>query len=338
MSTAAQTIVGAGFVPLDVILGPDGVPRCQAGGTCGNVVASLAWFGWRAWPAAPLADDPAGRLVRDDLASFGVRVDLLSLEPPRATPVVVESSPNRFSSSCPGCGSRLSRFERMAPSNAERILDVVPSPDVFVFDRASPATIELAARYAGAGALVVYEPFAARPPEMAAEALRVAHVVKYARQRFRTFEAFLPATGGPILEVQTLGADGLRWRPARKAPWVSLPAFPVERVVDTAGCGDWCTAGFIDRIGRRGAAGLRDASAEEVSRALVHGQILSTWNLDFLGARGGQYGLDPAALLAHAESGAAGGLPRPGGALPSLAGWKLCRACGWPEVRGMSAG
>src|SRR5437879_1248419 len=54
-------VLGTGLIALDVVVGPQpgAAPRCWAGGTCGNVLTILAYFGWRSYPAATLGNDVA---------------------------------------------------------------------------------------------------------------------------------------------------------------------------------------------------------------------------------------------------------------------------------------
>src|SRR5438445_330736 len=50
--------VGVGRLTLDVIVRGDEAARSQAGGTCGNVMADLAYLGWQAYPLTDLGDEP----------------------------------------------------------------------------------------------------------------------------------------------------------------------------------------------------------------------------------------------------------------------------------------
>jgi fructokinase len=74
------------------------------------------------------------------------------------------------------------------------------------------------------------------------------------------------------------------------------PAFEVDDARDTAGAGDWCTAGLIHRLGQAGAAGLLEVEADELRDALRFGQAMAAWNCRFEGARGGMYQTDTASF------------------------------------------
>jgi len=66
LPTPRPVVVGTGRLTLDVIVRQGATPRCQAGGTCGNVLANLAWLGWDAYPLTDLgADEPTLQPVRE---------------------------------------------------------------------------------------------------------------------------------------------------------------------------------------------------------------------------------------------------------------------------------
>lgn len=73
---------------------------------------------------------------------------------------------------------------------------------------------------------------------------------------------------------------------------MSLNAVKAERIRDTAGAGDWCTAGIIDGLFRSGAASLDSLTDRQVNKAIRFGQAASAWACGFEGARGGMYEVD----------------------------------------------
>lgn len=294
--------VGTGLVALDVVLrGADETPvRRSTGGTCGNVLTILRYLGWKAVPVARLAEDRAGRAIEADLTALGVDTRFLRLEPTRPTPIIVQrlvtaangEPTHRFTWTCPCCGAWLPRYVPVPSRGMGDVLSEVGTPSVFFFDRPSRGALTLAQAYARTGALVVFEPSARGEPALFGAALGVAQIVKYSDQRFATLPTHKPARGGRRLEIQTLGAKGLRYRIAtgsRVGAWHALPALHGGRVVDTSGAGDWCTAGLLAQVGVAGAEGFEDVTREEIRQALHYGQALSAWNCEFEGARGGMY-------------------------------------------------
>ena len=75
---------------------------------------------------------------------------------------------------------------------------------------------------------------------------------------------------------------------------------------DTAGAGDWCTAGIIHRLGQQGLRGLQQVTAAQLQDALCFGQALAAWNCGFEGARGGMYSVDKEAFRCDIEQGMSG--------------------------------
>ena len=54
---------GVGFVAMDVV-DVEGDRFAAVGGSCGNVMAILAWLGWTARPIARLGGDATGDFIR----------------------------------------------------------------------------------------------------------------------------------------------------------------------------------------------------------------------------------------------------------------------------------
>ena len=61
LAEPAPVVVGTGLVALDVVMNSDAhqPPRLWAGGTCGNVLTSLSYLGWQAYPVSRLNKDTA---------------------------------------------------------------------------------------------------------------------------------------------------------------------------------------------------------------------------------------------------------------------------------------
>jgi fructokinase len=281
---------GAGTIVLDIVQAPDRQAWPAAGGTCGNVMAGLAWLGWAAYPMARLGNDPAGRFVAAELARTGVRPEGLQFDATIQTPVIVETldppskgSAHSFSFDCPSCGSSLPAWQ---PPQSQ-----IPSaaPRLFFFDLYSETILQLAHDAATKGALVVFEPPSIGDPAMFRAALALAHVLKFSNQRLPNLAKDGP-TDGPWLVMETQGELGLQLhdrRPGHGNGWVHLPAQPAFEVIDTAGCGDWTTVGLLHGIAQGGRKGFADLSEQRLLESIRFGQALATWNCGFIGATGG---------------------------------------------------
>jgi fructokinase len=173
--------------------------------------------------------------------------------------------------------------------------DRLQGAEVFFMDRVSRAALTLAARAADAGAIIMFEPAGKSDPKLFAEAMRIAHIVKYADQRFSEAGGAMASGSATLLEVQTMGVQGLRYRHRlgdQPPEWMHLPAVSAPQFLDSCGSGDWCSAGLLSKIARAGVVGLKSANREGLSAALRYGQALAAWNCAFEGARGGMYAVE----------------------------------------------
>lgn len=291
-----SSIVGSGLIALDVLINENRrQPLLSTGGTCGNVMAMLAYLGWKAYPVGRLNQSVASRWLNRDLMRWSVDPRYLHLEPAKDVPVVIQvrrgsksEDVHRFSFQCPGCRSELPRFRPITLKATKESLDW-PTAEVFFTDRVSPAIIALARQYRSQGAVVVFEPASKANRPLFDLMLRVAHIVKYSRAEF---SSSLRVPSSVLLQVETLGKKGLRYKSrlhGSRGDWAHLPPFKVDTLQDTAGAGDWCTAGIIHVLGAGGFTVFNRSSAEKVRVAMRFGQALATWNCGYEGARGGMY-------------------------------------------------
>jgi fructokinase len=298
-------IVGAGLVALDIVLSEvSGTsPRFWAGGTCCNVLTVLSYLGWDACPIARLRPGDAAERLLADLRTWGVSDRFLSVSDDGSTPVIVERirlgedgrPRHSFSWRCPACGHYFPPFKPVLASVAERMVQQIGKPQVFFFDRATPGAVVLARATEAVGGLVVFEPSGIGNPVVFRRAWETSHVVKYSHERLSE----LPENsldGAPLLQIETLGECGLRYRRRasgkRWSPWVEAAALPALALKDTAGAGDWCTAGFLSQAAAFGLAGFQSLLDKELRDALRYGQALAAWICGYEGARGGMYEVD----------------------------------------------
>jgi fructokinase len=311
-----HSCVGTGFIVLDVIrnsVGTVATEKCFAGGSCGNVLTILSYFGWAANAVGRIGDDHPGRELLVDLEKWGVHTELLQIESGRGTPIVVQENyldtqgrpRHRFSRVCPVCGARLPGYRPILSSQAATIAAKLPSHSVFYFDRVAPSTLEIAQKSRTDGALVVFEPSGIKDKRLFMGCLKAAHIVKYADDRIRGIHNVVAKAKVPI-EIETQGAKGLRLRirtSGRVGVWKNLPGFSTPELCDAAGSGDWCTAGLIHELMTGGTPVehvIKDQATVEL--AIKKGQALATLNCGFEGARGLMYAADAKHVLDLAAS------------------------------------
>lgn len=294
---------GAGFIALDRIYreGSNMLLGQYAGGSCGNVMTMLSFLGWKSLPVARLNDDEEAELLLNDLVTFRVSTKYITRENHGVTPVIIQRLRNhpdgrpyhKFEWRSPVDGSRLPSYRPMPQRMAEEKGERLPDCRVFYFDRADRASLILASKMHDKGALVFFEPSSIKDPVMVAECLSVSHIVKYSAERISK----LPLSTSnfrPILEIQTLGEEGLRYRlkeNTRISPWMTRKAIETTQFKDACGSGDWCSAGILSMLCADpvdNATRLR-FDCRSVSTAVAFGQALASINCEYEGARGAMY-------------------------------------------------
>ncbi|HEV2416255.1 MAG TPA: hypothetical protein VGX94_00465 [Terriglobia bacterium] len=125
--------------------------------------------------------------------------------------------------------------------------------------------------------------------------MSVAHVLKYSTDFSERIRPFL-AESKALLEIETLGAAGLRYRMrlsrSEGRHWDQVEALDPGRVIDRGGAGDWCSVGIIERLCASGLDALRNVTQRKIHDGLRFGQALAAWTCAFEGARGGMYSID----------------------------------------------
>ena len=298
-SNTNPVAVGIGLVALDVVLDErtETPPRLWAGGTCGNVLSILAFLNWKSLPVARLARDAASRLIIRDMKRWGVAVDHISLAPTTPGPIIVHrirqnsaGEPfHSFSLNCPDCGRHLPSYRPVPAASLQAVIPTISKPNVFFADRVSRGVLTLAQSLRDKGALIVFEPCGVSDQAHFNEMLSLTHVLKYSQERLPDLDVSVEVP----LVIETMGRGGLRYRSrltgAKSRGWVRCEPYQLNRFVDTAGAGDWCTAGVIHMLGRHGYGAFKQIGISRLHDAIDFGQALAAWNCSFLGARGGMY-------------------------------------------------
>lgn len=321
----SSKIVGAGLVALDIIINNGAqTPIFSAGGTCGNVLAGLSFLGWESTAISRAGMDLAGGILIQDLLDNGVNIEHITQEEKLGTPRIVERlnsngvyAKHSFLLRCPTCHAYLPRFRS---PRLEVIDDFIGkkclNPEVYLFDRVTPATLKLAKNYREAGALIFFEPINLKSTDGFDKALNHSHIVKYAGAES---EQKLKGLGnddvlkkirsfGPKLVIQTLGKYGLSFINRRERKPQYMQNFKIDRIYDTCGAGDWCTVGFLfylKKLAKIHEIKLIETleSNELIKSALNFGQILASLSCMFIGARGLSSSIDAIKIksIAHAH-------------------------------------
>jgi fructokinase len=298
------TCAGTGLIALDVLIKgkSDHNPKIFAGGSCGNVLSILSYLNFSSYPIARLGNNDATDLVFEDLEKWGVHLDFIEREEKGSTPIIIHrilESPlnepkHRFEFRNPNNGKWLPSFRPVLAKKVEAIQNDLPKIDVFYFDRVSRSSIELA-KYAKAhGALIFFEPSSNREKRQFQECLEISDIIKFSDERIKSYKEEYPNIQ-TILEIETSGKKGLNYR-FKSDNWKSLDSFSIENSVDTAGAGDWCSAGIIEYLISENVIDLTDFNEEEIIESLKYGQVLGAINCLYDGARGLMYQVDKSTL------------------------------------------
>lgn len=282
-------VVGTGFTVLDRIYAGDAIrPLEELGGTCGNVLVSLAMLGWRVAPLLSLGDDTVGRFLLDVFDRAGAATNFVNLREGRSSPVLVQHidtalGQHNFSAVCPGTNIRFAGFQSIGPDDVEIAQEAVSGCSILFADRVSESIVESMTIAAAAGAIVYFEPSAVGAPELFADAVRLSSIVKFSSERLGELVNDLEQSSEAILVV-THGAAGLEVRHGIERAF--CPAIPATNVVDTCGSGDMVSVGLIDRLLDSDISTSTPLTLPAVLPGIVAGQRLAMENCAFAGARG----------------------------------------------------
>lgn len=294
---------GSGLVALDYIVNgnPKAKPKLQAGGSCGNVLTGLSFLGWRVYPIARLSRNKATSFLENDLKKWDVKSRFISKTNDGSTPVIIHriyktnggEVKHRFEFKDPSTKKWLPSYKPVLAKKVPDLKITKLNSKVFYFDKVSAGNIELAKEHKKNGALIFFEPSGIKDIKQFRECLKVADILKYSNERLVNLDELLIDTN-VLLEVETLGSDGLRYRKnfGKKSNWKKLKPYKIDFIKDAAGSGDWCSVGIIAKLGRNGLTSFLKATKKELEDALNFGQALAALNCKFEGARGLMYFLD----------------------------------------------
>jgi len=299
--------IGTGLVALDIILNgsPKTLPRLYTGGSCGNVLTILSFLGWETLPIARLANNAATAELESDLKRWKVRTELITKTSDGSTPIIIhrilkdkQGKPkHRFEFRNPETGKWLPQYKPVLNKDVPSILEKKRQPKFFYFDRINRASIELARNFKSAGTLIFFEPSSIGGKlSLFEECLEVTDIIKFSSERIPNYSQLFPQRQVP-LEIETLGKDGLRFRFINSTKgdyWKSIHPYTAKEIIDSAGAGDWCSAGIIHSLAECG--NLQKAKVSDIKTALSLGQALGAINCGFDGARGAMYALNSKAI------------------------------------------
>lgn len=284
--------VGAGLISLDILIKDEGIRPVSyyVGGTCGNIMMILSYMGWSTYPIARLDNSKYTDRLLADMHKHNVNTEYISTDN-GSTPVIIQRNiidkdghpTHKFE--CRGSNGRFYlNFSSLTKKQAQDILseiDIVPN--VFFFDRVSPAIIDMAKEFKVKGALIYFEPSCKISEKHFDECVELADIIKFADQRISD-TSYFDSISNTII-IQTLGDKGLKFR--YNSQWIDLPPIRNNNVIDTVGAGDWTSAALIYQLGGYSRQLiLQSANSKEMKVLLKKAQKIGSMSCSYDGARG----------------------------------------------------
>lgn len=263
----------------------------EAGGTCGNVMCMLSYFGWQAFPLTKLDRSEEGLGMTESLKKYGCdNRYVLNVDGGGTTILNVTHKLNAdgtpkvsVRAGSPG-GSRFPkrhflRARDEAPAFLEA-LDFVP--EVFFFDDPAAGHRLLARELSAKGSLVYFEPSAIKEKKDL-ECVRISDIIKFSGENVPD-TSFVDDYKDKLF-IQTLGGEGLRFN-LRGEGWVNLPPVENDNVVDWEGAGDWTTSAFLNELAEADALSVKRLTSKLVREALEKAQDVASNSVSYMGTKG----------------------------------------------------
>ena len=290
-------LLTAGYFTLDAIVRnvAKGDYWHSAGGTSGNVSIFASALGVKVSILMRIGQDQRGVRLLSMFKCAGIDVSRVEYEPGLHTPGIVElirdsqGKSHRFTHICPVCQTRLPSDTVVSSRHAAAEAQSIDGFDAFFFDRATPSTLRLAQAAQEAGLLVMFEPPSLPRSANAKRAASMSDIVKVALRPGQEGGQWQPNKDASTqLIIETLGPMGVQLRRRLKAGWSKaqkMPAVPQSSIKDTAGAGDWLTAGFLCSQ-LHGVHNNEMVSENDWKDNIEYGQRLSAVSLAFYGPHG----------------------------------------------------
>jgi fructokinase len=282
-------VAGTGLTALDVIYaGNLGGPLKALGGSCGNVLISLAMLGHSVAPVISIGADSHGDFLVDALRHAGCETRFVFRASIEGSPVIVEHidvgrAQHWFSLSCPGTDQSFPRWRSIDENQVRSARAALEEISVFYTDRLSPAIVSAMEAAHGAGALVVFEPASRGDDDnLFARALKTVSILKISGDTTGQYDIACEETLAMVV-IRTHGSKGLT--ATFQGTEKFFPPTAAPRLVDTCGSGDMVTTGLLDYL----LTHWRESSrwlAADIYAGVEAGQQLAAINCAFAGARG----------------------------------------------------
>jgi fructokinase len=291
--TGAVDIAGTGFAVLDRVYPTRGSSYETLGGSCGNVLISLAMLQRAVFPLLLLGADHVGDQLVSEFEEAGADTEFIFRRPNVGSPILAQqvdtdTGQHTFSFICPETEALYPRYRPIDDEIVRAARTVLDRCSIFYADRVSAAIVDAMETAAAAGAVIYFEPSAVGDMELFERAVRIAKVVKFSADRLEYFPALNGLSDTSVL-IMTKGVEGLELH--QGGATYQCEAYRAPFVADTCGSGDMVSVAIIDRLLARREDGhpgvfLPEEFLREIVRGVSAGQRLAAANCAYVGARG----------------------------------------------------
>jgi len=281
-------VAGTGYAVLDRVYAKHQRAFESLGGSCGNVLISLAMLRRSVFPLLALGDDAVGNSLVDEFVRAGADTRYISRRHGMSSPVLAQwLSPDvgqhSFSFICPETKKDLPRYCAVDESEVEEARPALSTCAIFYTDRLNRSTFGAMQTAAENGSLVFFEPSSVEDDDLFDRAINLCSIVKYSSDRLPNRLSGQKLRAGTTAVV-THGADGLEVRQDEQRAWCAAIKAPVVR--DSCGSGDMVSVGIIDWMLTHQRRGSAQPSFDHFLSGVVAGQRLAAVNCAYAGARG----------------------------------------------------
>jgi len=281
-------VAGTGFTVLDRIYSNGALTDEALGGSCANVLVSLAMLRRQVAPVLRLGADAEGERLVNEFSEAGALIEFIYRHDDLRSPILTEiidrsTSEHSFSFRCPETDQELPRYEPIDTHERELAQSVFSDCTVFYTDRLSPSIFEAMQIAADNGAIVIFEPSEIGDEGLYEEAMQVVTILKTSADCMGHDFDNPHEFDHSIIKIVTHGASGLEVRDAFGSNWCN--AISAAVLLDACGSGDMVTVGLIDWI-LSNEIGQSHMKAATILDGVIAGQRLAAENCGYVGARG----------------------------------------------------
>lgn len=284
----AIDIAGTGFTVLDRVYSNNRKVIEELGGSCGNVLISLAQLNRKVAPLLKLGEDQVGELLVQEFEKAGADTSFISMRHSVSSPILAEtlraeSGQHTFSFTCPETKTPFPRHVPIDAYDLHHARSLLAGCAIFYTDRLSESIARALEEASANGAWIFFEPSSLDDKDLFARAVKVANIIKCSADRIPHYRE-ISAKHSRSLMIVTHGHEGLEVIQGSKT--IKRAAIPANRVIDTCGSGDMVSVGIIDWMLAAERSFGSGWTAEMIMGGVVAGQRLAAANCSFAGARG----------------------------------------------------